>query len=392
MDEALTAALEQRRAQSLYRSRRVSEGPQGATLKVDGREVVNFCSNDYLGLANHPKVIAAFKQGAEQYGVGSGASHLINGHTNAHHILEEELADFVGRPRALLFSTGYMANLGVLTALVGSGDVVMQDRLNHASLIDAGLLSGARCQRYLHADTNSLNEHLTKLKNKQKNGRRLIITDGVFSMDGDLAPLAELAGTARQQDAWLMVDDAHGLGVLGEGGRGTVNHFQLNNEQVPMLMGTLGKAFGTFGAFVAGSEAFIETLIQHARSYIYTTALPPAVATATSASLRLLQSENWRREKLEMLIKRFRDGALELGLGLMESSTPIQPVMLGGVETALAISEMLYQQGLFVSAIRPPTVPEGSARLRITLSASHTEEQVDQLLTAFELIPEHSAN
>jgi len=392
MDEALTAALEQRRAQSLYRSRRVSEGPQGATLKVDGREVVNFCSNDYLGLANHPKVIAAFKQGAEQYGVGSGASHLINGHTNAHHILEEELADFVGRPRALLFSTGYMANLGVLTALVGSGDVVMQDRLNHASLIDAGLLSGARCQRYLHADTNSLNEHLTKLKNKQKNGRRLIITDGVFSMDGDLAPLAELAGTARQQDAWLMVDDAHGLGVLGEGGRGTVNHFQLNNEQVPMLMGTLGKAFGTFGAFVAGSEALIETLIQHARSYIYTTALPPAVATATSASLRLLQSENWRREKLEMLIKRFRDGALELGLGLMESSTPIQPVMLGGVETALAVSEMLYQQGLFVSAIRPPTVPEGSARLRITLSASHTEEQVDQLLTAFELIPEHSAN
>ena len=392
MDEALTAALEQRRAQSLYRSRRVSEGPQGATLKVDGREVVNFCSNDYLGLANHPKVIAAFKQGAEQYGVGSGASHLINGHTNAHHILEEELADFVGRPRALLFSTGYMANLGVLTALVGSGDVVMQDRLNHASLIDAGLLSGARCQRYLHADTNSLNEHLTKLKNKQKNGRRLIITDGVFSMDGDLAPLAELAGTARQQDAWLMVDDAHGLGVLGEGGRGTVNHFQLNNERVPMLMGTLGKAFGTFGAFVAGSEALIETLIQHARSYIYTTALPPAVATATSASLRLLQSENWRREKLEMLIKRFRDGALELGLSLMESSTPIQPVMLGGVETALAVSEMLYQQGLFVSAIRPPTVPEGSARLRITLSASHTEEQVDQLLTAFELIPEHSAN
>ena len=392
MDEALTAALDQRRAQSLYRSRCVSEGPQGATLKVDGREVVNFCSNDYLGLANHPEVIAAFKQGAEQYGAGSGASHLINGHTTAHHVLEEELADFVGRPRALLFSTGYMANLGVLTALVGSGDVVMQDRLNHASLIDAGLLSGARCQRYMHADTNSLNEHLTKLKNKQKNGRRLIITDGVFSMEGDLAPLPELADTAKQQDAWLMVDDAHGLGVLGEGGRGTVNHFQLNNEQVPILMGTLGKAFGTFGAFVAGSEALIETLIQQARSYIYTTALPPAVATATSASLRLLQGENWRREKLELLIKRFRAGASELGLSLMESSTPIQPVLLGSVETTLAVSKALYERGLFVSAIRPPTVPEGSARLRITLSASHTAEQVDQLLTALELIPEHSAD
>ena len=392
MDEALTAALEERRAQSLYRSRRVSEGPQGATLNVDGRELVNFCSNDYLGLANHPDVISALRQGAEKYGVGSGASHLINGHSSAHHALEEELADFVGRPRALLFSTGYMANLGVLTALVGSGDVVMQDRLNHASLIDAGLLSGARCQRYLHADTKSLQGHLVKLRAKQednqKDGRRLIVTDGVFSMDGDLAPLPELANIAKQQDAWLMVDDAHGLGVLGESGRGTVNHFQLNNKQVPILMGTLGKAFGTFGAFVAGSEALIDTLIQQARSYIYTTALPPAVAVATQVSLQLLQKENWRREKLNELVKRFRAGAAELGLCLMESTTPIQPVLLGSVETTLAVSETLYKQGLFVSAIRPPTVPEGSARLRITFSASHTEEQVDQLLAALGSVPE----
>jgi 8-amino-7-oxononanoate synthase len=382
MDEVLTAALEERRVQSLYRSRRVSEGPQGAILQMDGRELVNFCSNDYLGLANHPEVIAAFKHGAEKYGVGSGASHLINGHSFAHHALEEELADFVGRPRALLFSTGYMANLGVLTALVGSGDIVMQDRLNHASLIDAGLLSGARCQRYLHTDPKSLHKYLAKLKDKQ--GRRLIITDGVFSMDGELAPLPELASIAKQQDAWLMVDDAHGLGVIGESGRGTVDHFRLNNEQVPILMGTLGKAFGTFGAFVAGSEALIETLIQQARSYIYTTALPPAVAAATSVSLKLLQSDNWRREKLEALIKRFRVGATELGLGLMESSTPIQPVVLGAVERTLAVSDALYQQGVFVSAIRPPTVPEGSARLRITFSASHTENQVDQLLSALD--------
>ncbi len=382
MDEALTAALEERRAQSLYRSRRISEGPQGATLNVDGRELVNFCSNDYLSLASHPEVISAFKQGAEKFGVGSGASHLINGHSSAHHALEEELADFVGRPRVLLFSTGYMANLGVLTALAGSGDVVLQDRLNHASLIDAGLLSGARCQRYLHADVESLQKYFSKFEGKYD--RSLIVTDGVFSMDGDLAPLPELASIAKQQNAWLMVDDAHGLGVMGESGRGTVNHFQLNNEQVPILMGTLGKAFGTFGAFVAGSEALIETLIQQARSYIYTTALPPAVATATSVSLRLLQSENWRREKLNELVKRFRTGASELGLNLMESATPIQPVLLGSVEATLAVSEALYQQGLFIGAIRPPTVPEGGARLRITFSASHTEEQVDQLLSALE--------
>ncbi len=400
MDEALTAALEERRAQSLYRSRRISEGPQGATINVDGRELVNFCSNDYLGLANHPEVIAAFKQGAEKYGVGSGASHLISGHSSAHHILEEELADFVGRPRVLLFSTGYMANLGVLTALVGSGDVVMQDRLNHASLIDAGMLSGARCQRYLHADEKSLQDHLVKFRakkkvkqeDKQRDGRRLIITDGVFSMDGDLAPLPKLASIAKQQDAWLMVDDAHGLGVLGDSGRGTVNHFQLDNEQVPILMGTLGKAFGTFGAFVAGSEALIETLVQQARSYIYTTALPPAVAAATSVSLRLLQSENWRREKLNELVKRFRAGASELGLNLMESSTPVQPVLLGSVERTLAVSDAIYQQGCFVSAIRPPTVPEGSARLRITFSASHTESQVDRLLSALDAAQETNAS
>ena len=400
MDEALTAALEERRAQSLYRSRRISEGPQGATINVDGRELVNFCSNDYLGLANHPEVIAAFKQGAEKYGVGSGASHLISGHSSAHHILEEELADFVGRPRVLLFSTGYMANLGVLTALVGSGDVVMQDRLNHASLIDAGMLSGARCQRYLHADEKSLQNHLVKFRakkkvkqeDKQRDGRRLIITDGVFSMDGDLAPLPKLASIAKQQDAWLMVDDAHGLGVLGDSGRGTVNHFQLDNEQVPILMGTLGKAFGTFGAFVAGSEALIETLVQQARSYIYTTALPPAVAAATSVSLRLLQSENWRREKLNELVKRFRAGASELGLNLMESSTPVQPVLLGSVERTLAVSDAIYQQGCFVSAIRPPTVPEGSARLRITFSASHTESQVDRLLSALDAAQETNAS
>jgi len=347
--------------------------------------VLNFCSNDYLGLANHPDIIAALKKGADEYGVGAGASHLINGHSRAHHALEEELADFLGRPRALLFSTGYMANLGIITSLVGKGDAILEDRVNHASLIDAGLLSSARLQRYLHANANSLNAHLQKYTSKNSNGRRLIATDGVFSMDGDLAPLPALANVAEQHDAWLMVDDAHGLGVIGKQGRGTVDHFELDNKQVPILMGTLGKAFGTFGAFVAGSETLIETLIQQARSYIYTTALPPAVAEATRASLKLLRAGDDRREKLAALINQFRSGAEQLGLSLMDSNTPIQPLLIGDTKQAIELSDtLLTKHKIMVSAIRPPSVAEGSARLRITLCANHSEAQVDQLLCALE--------
>ncbi|WP_455197984.1 8-amino-7-oxononanoate synthase [Kaarinaea lacus] len=383
MDEVLIPALETRRAQSLYRARRVVDGPQGITLKINGKDFINFCSNDYLGLASHPEVIKAFKKGADDYGVGAGASHLINGHSRAHHELEEELADFVGRPRALLFSTGYMANLGVASALLTSKDVILEDRLNHASLIDAGRLSGARLQRYLHADIESLKNFLTKLT-INKDNRTLLATDGVFSMDGTVAPLAELAKLAKEFHAWLMVDDAHGLGVLGKAGRGSIDHFGLSMDEVPILMGTLGKAFGTFGAFVAGSEALIETLIQQARTYIYTTAMPPAVAAATSASLKLLTAENWRREKLEKLINRFRVGARELGLNLLDSGTPIQAVIIGDAKKTVSISDVLYERALFISAIRPPTVPEGSSRLRITFSADHNEEHVDQLLGALE--------
>lgn len=386
MDEVLIPALENRRAQSLYRSRCVVEGPQGTTLKIDDKDFINFCSNDYLGLASHPDVIKAFKKGADEYGVGAGASHLINGHSRAHHVLEEKLAEFVNRPRALLFSTGYMANLGIAAALTGSKDFIFEDRLNHASLIDAGRLSGARLQRYLHADAESLNNHLLKLTPEQVECRRLIATDGVFSMDGTIASLPELARMAKQHHAWLMVDDAHGMGVLGKDGRGTIDHFGLGLDEVPILMGTLGKAFGTFGAFVAGSEALIETLIQQARTYIYTTAMPPAVAAATLTSLRLLTKEEWRREKLRELIKRFRKGATELGLTLIDSSTPIQPVLIGNVEQTLTISEALFDKGIFISAIRPPTVPEGSARLRITFSAEHSVDQVDHLLAALESI------
>ena len=385
MDEVLKPALAERQAQSLYRQRRTIDGPQQTCLSLDGHDVLNFCSNDYLGLANHPDVIAALKKGVDEYGVGAGASHLINGHSRAHHALEEELADFLGRPRALLFSTGYMANLGIITSLVGKGDAILEDRINHASLIDAGLLSGARLQRYLHSDADSLDAHLQKFISKHPDGRRLIATDGVFSMDGDIAPLPALANTAAQHDAWLMVDDAHGLGVIGKQGRGSVDHFALDNKQVPVLMGTLGKAFGTFGAFVAGSETLIETLIQQARSYIYTTALPPAVAEATRASLKLLQAGDDRREKLAALIKQFRSGVEQLGLSLMDSNTPIQPLLVGDSKQAFTLSErMLKEHQIMVSAIRPPTVAEGSARLRITLCANHTSDQVDQLLAALD--------
>ena len=372
----LKAALERRRAEGLYRARRVTEGPQQPEMLVDGRPVLAFCSNDYLGLAAHPEVVAAFKEGAERYGVGSGAAHLVNGHSAAHHALEKELAAFTNRERTLLFSTGYMANLGVAQALVGRGDAVFEDRLNHASLLDAGLLSGARFTRYAHADPNDLARRLAA----RGSGERLILTDGVFSMDGDIAPLPDLVQVARAHDVWLMVDDAHGLGVLGETGAGCLEHFGLDAAQVPILMGTLGKALGTAGAFVAGSADLIETLIQSARTYVYTTAQPPAVAEATRAALRLVRDEPWRREHLNALIQRFRAGATEIGLRLMDSPTPIQPIVIGEPEKAVRLSEALLTRGLLVPAIRPPTVPKGSARLRVTLSAAHTESQVDRLL------------
>lgn len=369
--------LTQLNQQGLYRRRRVIDGPQGILLQVDGKQVVNFCSNDYLGLANHPEVVAGFKQAADRYGVGSGSAHLICGHSSAHHALEEELAAFTGRARALLFSTGYMANLGVISALVGRNDRVLEDRLNHASLLDGGLLSRAQFKRFLHLDSLDLQAQL--LAHTQ---RTLIVSDGVFSMDGDLADLPALAAMARQYQAGLLIDDAHGFGVLGHNGGGIVEHCGLTAGEVPILMGTLGKAFGTFGAFVAGSDDLIEFLIQKARSYVFTTALPAAVADATRISLRLLQTETWRREKLQSLVTRFRAGALQQGLQLMNSFTAIQPVLVGDSRQAVSVSQALMRQGFWVPAIRPPTVPAGTARLRVTFSAGHEIQQVDALLEA----------
>lgn len=373
----LAARLAQRQAEDLYRRRPLLESPQGPEVVIDGQPMLAFCSNDYLGLANHPEVIAALRAGAERWGVGGGASHLVNGHCGPHHDLELALAEFTGRPRALLFSTGYMANLGTVTALVGKGDSVLEDRLNHASLLDAGLLSGARFSRYLHNDAASLASRLEKAE-----GNTLVVTDGVFSMDGDLADLPALCARAREKGAWVMVDDAHGFGPLGATGGGIVEHFGLDMEDVPVLVGTLGKAFGTAGAFVAGSEELIETLIQFARPYIYTTSQPPAVACATLKSLALLRAEGWRRDHLNALIARFRTGAEAIGLRLMDSPTPIQPILIGGSAQAMALSAELRQRGILVGAIRPPTVPAGTARLRVTLSASHSEAQVDRLLVA----------
>lgn len=367
-------------SQGLYRKRRVIERRGGVALDFEGQRLLSFSGNDYLGLADHPKVIEAMQSATELYGVGSGASHLVSGHSPPHHALEEDLAEFTGRERAMLFSTGYMANQGVISALAGRGDWVFEDRLNHASLLDGALLSGARLKRYAHASAEELRAALAECPMQG----RLVVTDGVFSMDGDMAPLPELARAASETTAWLMVDDAHGLGVVGPTGRGVVEHFGLGAAEVPVLMGTLGKAFGTFGAFVAGNHDLIEFLIQRARSYIYTTALPPAVAEATRASLRLVREESWRRDKLRMLIERFRQGAGQLGLGLVDSQTPIQPILIGGNDDALRASQRLLEAGFLVAAIRPPTVPAGTARLRITLSAIHEESQVDGLLEALE--------
>ena len=378
-EASLQQRLAERKQQQLYRRRRTMTSAQGAEVIIDGRPCINFCSNDYLGHANHDKLKQAAIAAARDYGVGSGASHLVCGHSAYHHRLEEALAELTGRPRALLFSTGYMANMGAITALVGKGDFVFQDKLNHASLIDGGLLSGARFQRFLHNDVDALAARLARCEGA---GRQLVVVDGVFSMDGDIAPLPELAEVCHDYNACLMVDDAHGLGVLGGSGAGSAEHFALGVKALPILMGTLGKGLGSSGAFVAGSEALIENLIQFSRSYIYTTAMPPMVAAATLASIDLLTTEAWRRQHLQHLIQRFKRAAKQLGLPLMASDTAIQPLLIGDAGRAMAYSEALQARGFWVGAIRPPTVAVGSSRLRITLTAAHRESQVDRLLEA----------
>jgi 8-amino-7-oxononanoate synthase len=371
---ALQSGLEERASQGLLRSRRTLQSPQSSNITVDGKPYLSFCSNDYLGLANHPQLIAALQQGAAQYGTGAGAAHLVSGHMQVHHQLEIELAAFVGKPAALLFSTGYMANLGVVQALVGKDDTVFADKLNHASLNDAMLLSRAHIKRYRHNDMVQLAQMLAKTPS----GRKLIITDAVFSMDGDLALLPELLALCELNDAWLLVDDAHGFGVLGEHGRGSLAHFGIVSRRI-IYMATLGKAAGVFGAFVAAEQVVIDTLINQARSYVYTTATPPALASAVLASLQLIEQGEESRAHLQRLITQLRSGLNDLHWSLMPSSTAIQPLLIGDNQAALDLSNALRERGIWVAAIRPPTVPQGTARLRITLSATHSAADVTRL-------------
>jgi 8-amino-7-oxononanoate synthase len=368
---ALQSELDERAAQGLLRSRRTLQSPQTPHVVVDGKPYLSFCSNDYLGLANHPQLIAALQQGAQQYGAGAGAAHLVSGHTQPHVQLEHALAAFAGKPAALLFSTGYMANLGVVQALAGKGDTVFADKLNHASLNDAMLLSRANIKRYRHNDTGQL----ASLLEQTASGRKLVITDAVFSMDGDLASLPELLALCERHDAWLLVDDAHGFGVLGEQGRGSLAHSGIASSRI-IYMATLGKAAGVFGAFVAAEQVVIDTLINHARSYVYTTATPPALASTVLASLQLIeQGEEWRAH-LQRLIAQLRSGLQGLRWLLMPSMTAIQPLLIGDSHAALDLSSALRERGIWVAAIRPPTVPLGTARLRLTLTASHSMDDV----------------
>jgi 8-amino-7-oxononanoate synthase len=378
LDLTLKSALDAKKQQHRYRTRRISDSPQQIEMIVDDKQVISFCSNDYLGLANHPQVKQAMIDGVNHYGVGSGAAHLVNGHTRAHHQLEDELAEFTGYPRALLFSTGYMANLGLCQALLNKNDYVFEDRLNHASLIDGGILSGARLQRYLHNDPVNAEKKINDIK--RPDADKLVLSDGVFSMDGDIADIPALAKLCNRTNSWLMIDDAHGFGTLGKTGKGCLQHFGLDNHDVPIYMATLGKAMGTAGAFIAGSNALVETIIQQARSYIYTTAMPAAIAEATRCSLKLIQNEAQHLKTLNGNIAYFKSCCSEAGLAIEDSQTAIQPLLIGDDEKAISLSQQLFDKGLLVTAIRPPTVPEGTSRLRITLSAKHSRDHIDQLV------------
>ena len=376
--EELEIGLAQLAPEGLRRRRRTLDAPCGPEAIIDGRPVVAFCSNDYLGLANHPAIVAAAQEAAGRWGVGSGASHVVSGHLRPHEDLEARLATFVGRERALYFTTGYMANLAIVPTLVERHDAIFADRLNHASLIDAALLARAEHVRYPHGDVDALAARLEQSRAR----RRLILTDAVFSMDGDLAPLPELFALAERFDAWLVVDDAHGFGVLGPSGRGSIAHFELPPSPRLILMGTLGKAAGVSGAFVAGDQRVIDWLVQRARPYIFTTASSPLIATALLASLDLIAAGDERRAHLRRLIDRLRSGLEELPWRLLPSPTAIQPLLIGGNDAVVRLSERLFARGLWVPAIRPPTVPVGTARLRISLSAAHDETQIDALITA----------
>lgn len=377
------AALAERRQHNLMRRTITLDSAQNPHTRINNQAYTAFCSNDYLGLADHPDVIQALQLGALKYGVGGGSSHLVCGHLAPHQALEDALADWLGYDRVMLFSTGYMANLGVISALADKNRPVLQDKLNHASLIDGAMLAQASLRRYLHGDVVSAERLLAKSATPG-----LLVTDGVFSMDGDVAPLLELSRLARQHEWMFMVDDAHGLGCLGEQGKGCLSLSGLNANSLPILVGTFGKAFGTAGAFVATSHDYAEYLTQFARPYVYTTSMSPAIASATLASLQIIQSAEGqdRRERLARHIEYFRQRVQSLPVELMPSNTAIQPIIVGDSKAALDISEQLKTLGIWCTAIRPPTVPVGRARLRITLSAAHSDNDLVLLCDSLEKV------
>ena len=372
----------ERKADNLWRSLQAIESSPGRTIDVGGRSLLNFCSNNYLSLAGHPDLIAAAQAATQKYGVSTSASHLIVGHTEIHQRLKEKIAQFVGAEKSVLFSTGYMANLAVPTTFLGRHDLLVQDRLNHASIIDAAKMSDAKLRRYHHADSVAANEILAGSRPEPQPARKMLVTDGVFSMDGDLAPLDALHQSCKDHETVLVVDDAHGFGVVGPSGRGSLSRFDLGPTGNILTLGTLSKAVGSFGAFVAGDVVYIDTLIQHARPFIYTTALPCSAAAASLTAIELFESESWRREKLNDNIRLFRKLAGDAGVAITDSTTPIQPIIVGDSAAALTISEHLKESGIMASAIRPPTVPVGQARIRITLMTEHTDADIEKLVTA----------
>lgn len=413
--EELQAEHRARKAAQLWRQRPFLESPQGREIVVGGQRLLNFCSNDYLGLTQHPAIISAAVSATREYGAGSGASHLVCGHSPLHQQLEERIAQWVGAEAAIVFSTGYMANLAVPQTFLRAGDLLLQDRLNHASLIDAGLASDATMKRYPHRDFAAAAKKLQRFRVAQQNSasnedvtttpRAMISTDGVFSMDGDIAPVIELAGLCKTHDGILLVDDAHGLGTLGARGAGLLEHVGIGPSNHVLMIGTLGKSAGSFGAFVAGDRLMIETLVQHARPYIYTTALPPAVVAATAAAIEVIEHDGERRERLAANIIQFQETvASKIGANLqvvpqsapsilptsdaaatwqlLPSTTAIQPIVIGEPGTTLAVSQQLRDEGIFLMAIRPPTVPAGSARLRITITSEHRPSDIARLVEA----------
>ncbi|QJP48039.1 8-amino-7-oxononanoate synthase [Xylella fastidiosa subsp. multiplex] len=379
LNERILSLCKLRLAQCRTRTRRTIERRNGVRLEINGSWLVEFCSNDYLGLAQHFEIIAALQDAAARNGIGATASHLICGHHAIHKALEYELAEWLGYPRALLFGSGFTANLAVQQALLTKeNDICVQDRLNHASLIDATRLAGCRLRRYPHLDVDGAAH---QLKNAPE-GAAMLATDGIFSMDGDIAPLRALSLVARTQQALMYVDDAHGIGVTGPQGRGCIAAAWLSVEEVPLQLVTLSKALGGYGAAVLGSATLIQHLAETARPYIYTTALPPAQAAAALTAIRIARRDEWRRQRLQELVERFRENSRRHGLEIMDSETPIQPLQCGDETTTMAMSAALEREGFLVNAIRPPTVPEGKSRLRVTLSALHTTEQIDTLVQA----------